>query len=112
MSSGQKCVLGLALLFLVWAATGLRGQAQSPAQVGLSSPLPVFVTNAPMLPEGFTPGSRWRFSTWTIPSVMTWTATVNRTSGGWAHLTVRGDDGTTVSRWYYLPAMEGSWEQQ
>lgn len=111
-TASQKCALGVAFLLLVAVAVGQRGQAQSPVQVGLTSPLPVYVTNTPPLPEGFSPGSRWKFSTWTMPSVLTWTATVNKTSGAWAHLTVRGEDGSTASRWYYLPAMEGSWEQQ
>jgi hypothetical protein len=112
LTASHKCALGVALLLLVAAAVGQHGQAQAPAQVGIASPLPVYVTNTPSLPDGFTPGSRWKFSTWTMPSVLSWTATVNRTSGGWAHLTVNASDGATVSRWYYLPAMEGSWEQQ
>jgi hypothetical protein len=89
-------------------------QAQSHAQIGTNSPLPVFVTNpfsAMPLPDGFVQGSRWRFTTWTVPSVITWTATVNKTSGAWANLTITGDDGSTQTRWYYLPGMPGSWEQ-
>lgn len=90
-------------------------QAQSTAQIGANSPLPVFVTN-PMstvqLPEGFVQGSRWRFTTWTVPSVITWTATVNKTSGAWAHLTIVAEDRSTHTRWYYLPGMPGSWERQ
>ena len=89
-----------------------RTQAQSTAQIGAGTPLPVFVTNTPALPEGFVQGSRWRFTTWTTPSVLTWTATVNKTSGPWANLTVRYEDGATSSRWYYIPGMPGSWDQQ
>jgi hypothetical protein len=111
LTASQKCALA-GFLLLIASAIGQHSHAQSPAQVGIASPLPVYVTNTPALPEGFTPGSRWKFSTWTMPSVLTWTATVNKTSGAWAHLTVRGDNGTSTSRWYYLPAMEGSWEQQ
>src|SRR5688572_490254 len=85
---------------------------QPTAQIGTSSPLPVFVTNTPPLPEGFVQGSRWRFTTWTTPSVLTWSATVNKTSGPWANLTVRYEDGATSSRWYYIPGMPGSWDQQ
>ncbi len=112
LTTGQKCALSIAFLLLIAAVVGQRGQAQSPVQVGIASPLPVYVTNAPALPDGFAPGTRWKFSTWTMPSVLSWTATVNRTSGAWAHLTVRGEDGSSASRWYYLPAMEGSWEPQ
>jgi hypothetical protein len=103
-------LLALGLLGVILQAQ--RGQAQATAQIGNTSPLPVFVTNTPPLPEGFTAGSRWRFITWTVPSVITWVATVNSTSGPWAHLTVRTEDGNTSSRWYYVPAMPGSWEKQ
>jgi hypothetical protein len=92
-----------------------RVLAQSHAQIGTNSPLPVYVTNPPgqaTLPEGFVPRSRWKFTTWTMPSVLTWTAVVNRTSGPWANLTLTNDDGTTATRWYYIPAMPGSWEPQ
>jgi len=107
----------MALALLMLALFGIislvqRSQAQSTAQIGTASPLPVFVTNTPALPEGFAAGSSWRFTTWTIPTVITWVATVNNTSGPWAHLTVRSEDGTTSSRWYYVPAMPGSWEKQ
>jgi hypothetical protein len=88
-------------------------QAQSHAQIGTSTPLPVYVTNqADRLPEGFTQGSRWRFTTWTAPSVFTWTAAVNSTSGAWANLTITHEDRTSSTRWYYVPAMPGSWERQ
>ena len=102
----------VAICVVVWVQVV---QAQSHAQIGTNSPLPVFVTNqpvAPLLPEGFAPGSRWRFTTWTTPSVLTWTATVNKTAGPWANLTVAVDDRTTTTRWYYVPAMPGSWEKQ
>jgi hypothetical protein len=90
-------------------------QAQAPAQIGTNAPLPVYVTNpiVPVaLPEGFVQGSQWRFTTWTVPSVITWTATVNKTSGGWANLTIVAEDRSTHTRWYYLPGMPGSWERQ
>lgn len=109
----RKLILTVTALTMFAAAfAAQRSQAQSPAQIGSSSPLAVFVTNTPALPEGFTAGSRWRFTTWTAPSVITWTANVNKTSGPWAHLTVRTDDGNTTARWYYVPAMPGSWEHQ
>lgn len=101
------------LLVMACAATWVhRVQAQSYAQVGIGSPLPVFVTNPDRLPEGFVANSRWRFTTWTIPTVVTWTAAVNKTSGGWANLTISGTDQITTTRWYYVPAMPGSWERQ
>ncbi|HYI95755.1 MAG TPA: hypothetical protein VEX68_19600 [Bryobacteraceae bacterium] len=107
--------IGIALLMLALfgvISQAQRSQAQSTAQIGTGSPLPVFVTNTPALPEGFASGSSWRFTTWTVPSTITWVATVNNTSGPWAHLTVRTEDGNTSSRWYYVPAMPGSWEKQ
>ena len=106
-------VLMLIVVVLFGAITqAQRGVAQSTAQIGATSPLPVYVTNVALLPDGFLPGSRWRFTTYTTPSVFTWTATVNRTSGQWASLTVRTEDGNTSSRWYYIPAMPGSWQQE
>jgi hypothetical protein len=81
------------------------------AQVGAGSPLPVYVVNDPTeLPEGFTPGTSWRFTTWTTPSTLTFTATVQRTEGGWALLALNGDSST--SRWYYIPHMPGAWQSQ
>jgi hypothetical protein len=111
-------VLGIGLLgtFAIYVTVRTeRVLAQSHAQIGTNSPLPVYVTNPPgeaTLPEGFVPRSRWKFTTWTSPSVLTWTAEVNRTSGPWASLTITNDDGTTATRWYYIPAMPGSWERQ
>jgi hypothetical protein len=103
------------VLIALWAAFRAGSvQAQSYAQIGANSPLPVFVTNTlgqPALPEGFGAGSRWKFTTWTTPSVITWTASVNKTSGAWANLTIT-DERTTTTRWYYVPAMPGSWEAQ
>ena len=83
------------------------------AQVGPGSPLPVYVVNAtpPVLPEGFTPGTSWKFTTWTIPSTLTFTATVQKTEGGWAFLTINTDSPTS-SRWYFIPQMPGAWELQ
>lgn len=113
--AGPRVVIALtisAICATIWAD---RVGAQSPAQIGTNSPLPVFVTNPPgalMLPEGFVAGSQWRFTTWTMPSVLTWTATVNRTNGPWAQLTITTEDRATSTRWYYVPAMPGSWERQ
>jgi len=83
------------------------------AQVGVASPLPVYVTNDPpsAVPDGFVPGSTWKFTTWTIPSTLTFTATVKAVQGGWAELNVSTDPPTTA-KWYYLPIMPGVWEQQ
>jgi hypothetical protein len=90
-----------------------QSQSNSHAQIATNSPLPVYVTNLEgRLPDGFVAGSNWRFTTWTVPTVLTWTATVNRTSGAWAYLTITGDDRITTRRWYYVPAMPGSWERQ
>jgi hypothetical protein len=83
------------------------------AQVGALAPLPVYVVNDPpsLLPEGFTPGSSWKFTTWTVPSTLTFTATVQKTEGGWAALTMTTDPPTT-SKWYFIPQMPGVWERQ
>ena len=74
-----------------------RAEAPTTAHIAASSPLPVFVTNAPSLPEGFVVGSKWRFTTWTTPSVITWSATVQSISGAWAQLVVSGEGGRTSS---------------
>ncbi len=95
-------------------ATGMhttRAQDGPTAQVGINAPLPVYVTNEPVLPTGFTAGSSWRFTTWTAPSVITWVGRVQRVSGPWAQITVSLDNQTNT-RWYYVPAMPGSWEKQ
>ena len=83
------------------------------AQVGAGSPLPVYVVNdqPPTLPDGFVAGSSWKFTTWTTPSTLTFTASVQKTEGGWALLTLT-TDAQTRSSWYYIPYMPGAWEQQ
>jgi hypothetical protein len=83
------------------------------ASVGSGSPLPVYMVNdpAPLVPEGFLPGSTWKFTTWTTPNMLTFTATVQKVEGGWAYLAVTSDN-ATASRWYYLPLMPGAWEMQ
>jgi hypothetical protein len=117
LSSAVRVRIAVATV-VVAAAVGIcvqYVQAQSHAQIGTNSPLPVFVTNPQpvgALPEGFVPGSRWKFTTWTTPSVLTWSATVMKVSGAWANLRVSAEDGTTTMRWYYVPAMPGSWEPQ
>lgn len=111
-NAGVRIAIAVVVIVGCFAAWVRHADAQSHAQIGTNSPLPVYVTNplaAMALPEGFTPGSKWRFTTWTMPSVITWTATVNKTSGGWVNLTIVAD-GVTSTRWYYLAAMPGSWE--
>jgi hypothetical protein len=109
----RVAVLSLVLMTVALFSSTAPTQAQSTAQIATNSPLPVFVTNNTMqLPEGFVPGTHWRFTTWTTPSVFTWMTTVNKTSGPWANLTVRNEDGTSSSRWYYVPGMPGSWDRQ
>ena len=111
--ANSRLAIGLLLVAICIATWVNRVHAQSHAQIGTSSPLPVYVTNtAERLPDGFAAGSRWRFTTWTVPTALTWIATVNRTSGGWANMTITGDDRVTTTRWYYVPAMPGSWERQ
>jgi len=102
--------------FLLRPAT-IRAQHNAPpaslAQVGAAAPLPVYVTNEPptVVPDGFVPGSTWKFTTWTIPSTLTFTATVRQVVNGWADLNLSTDPQTT-DKWYYIPYMPGVWEKQ
>jgi hypothetical protein len=107
------CML-LAVAVLLCTAQTYSSQPQSTAQIGQSTPLPVFVTNEgnSLLPEGFIPGSHWRFTSWSAPSTTSWIGTVQATTGPWANLTIRTQDGTTTTRWYNVPAMPGGWEKQ
>ena len=103
----QHVVLIL-LAVLVISVNGQRPPIPAVAQVGAGNPLPVYVVNdlQPALPVGFIPGSSWKFTTWTQPSTLTFTATVQKTEGGWAFLALNGDAAT--SRWYYIPQMPGA----
>jgi hypothetical protein len=109
-------ILFAVLLVLVLVKPGrIQAQRNAPpptASVGSGSPLPVYMVNEPppVLPEGFLPGSAWKFTTWTTPSTLSFTATVQKTEGGWAFLTVNSD--APATRWYYIPLMPGGWEQQ
>lgn len=120
--SNRRALLSLAAVAAVltgvfvqpWKVHAQRnGPPASLAQVGVASPLPVYVTNEPeaTLPAEFVPGSVWKFTTWTLPSTLTFTATVQKTEGGWAQLTLSTDPPTT-SKWYYIPYMPGVWEKQ
>ena len=105
-----------ALITLLVNPEKTRAQPKGPqatAEVGVGTPLPVYVVNEPpaQLPAGFTPGSSWRFTTWTIPSTLTFTATVQRVEGGWAYLTINTET-PAATRWYYIPQMPGAWEPQ
>jgi hypothetical protein len=109
---GLVLLVGLA----VWLIRpgNVHAQRDSPAAValvGAAAPLPVFVMNglAPGLPEGFVAGTSWRFTTWTVPSNLSFVVTVQKTLGGWAFLKTSADE---KPRWYYVPQMPGSWEQQ
>jgi hypothetical protein len=116
-SPRQLAVILLAMLLIaVFLKPGnIHAQRAAPvvAQVGASSPLPVYVVNElpPLLPEGFTEGTSWKFSTSTYPSTLTYTFSVQKAQGGWALLTVTGTSPATP-RWYYIPQMAGTWEQQ
>jgi len=109
-------LLAVLLLSVLLRPGKIHAQRNSPpavAQVGPGSPLPVFVVNdlPPVLPDGFIPGSSWKFTTWTVPSTLSFTATVKQTEGGWALLTLSTDPPAT-SRWYFIPQMPGAWEMQ
>lgn len=90
-----------------------RNPNQPVAQIGLGAPLPVYVVNdqPTALPDGFVAGSSWEFTTWTTPSTLSFTATVQKTAGGWALLSVTSG-GQTKASWYYIPHMPGAWEMQ
>lgn len=120
--SARQCIvmltaLGIVLTAMLLRPVAIRAQRNAPpaslAQVGVNAPLPVYVTNEPPLrvPDGFVPGSSWKFTTWTIPSTLTFTATVKQVEGGWASLTLSTDPPTT-EKWYYIPYMPGAWEKQ
>lgn len=111
---GGLIVLALLLITVLLQPGKIHAQRTPPpvAQVGPGSPLPVYVTNdVPPLPDGFTPGTQWKFTTWTLPSSLTFTATVQRTEGSWALLTLNTDAAHTP-KWYYIPMMPGAWEPQ
>ena len=116
--SGQQVLLivfAALLIALLLKPEKIRAQpkaAPATAEVGVGSPLPVYVVNElpPTLPDGFVPGSSWKFTTWTLPSTLTFTATVQKTEGGWAYLTLSTDTGSP--KWYYIPQMPGAWEPQ
>lgn len=112
-------LLAAAILFIAVLLKPGKIQAQrnpvpaGVAQVGAGNPLPVYVVNdlPPLLPDGFVPGSSWKFTTWTVPSTLSFTATVKQVEGGWAQLTLSTDPPTT-SKWYFIPQMPGVWEAQ
>jgi len=109
-------ISALALAALLIAPEKTHAQQKAPpatANVGVTSPLAVYMVNEPpgLLPEGFEPGTSWKFSTWTTPSSLTFTATVQKTEGGWAYLLVKSDT-PAAARWYYIPQMPGAWEPQ
>jgi hypothetical protein len=116
--SGQQVLLivfAVLLIALLLKPEKMRAQPKTVpavAEVGVGSPLPVYVVNdpPPALPDGFVPGTAWKFTTWTVPSTITFTATVQKTEGGWAYLSLSTDAGS--SRWYYIPQMPGAWEPQ
>jgi len=102
---------GLGLLAVLALFGAQRGGSQQMAAVGVATPLPVYVMNEPPMPDDFVPGSTWQFTTWSTPNALTWSAHVERVSGGWALLTVNGPNRTTAG-WYYIPQMPGWWEKR
>jgi hypothetical protein len=117
ISTQQATLILLAglLIFVLLKPGQIHAQRPVPAvaQVGVASPLPVYMVNEPepALPVGFIAGSSWKFTTWTLPSTLTFTATVQKTEGGWAFLALNGDP-ATAPRWYFIPLMPGAWEPQ
>ena len=101
----------VAILAVYGAQRSNTPSAQQVAQGGVGSPLPVYVVNEPSIPDDFVPGSTWRFTTWTVPNSMTFSARVDKVSGSWAYLTVQESEQST-SGWYYLPQMPGLWQKQ
>jgi hypothetical protein len=105
--------LVIALLLKPVKVQAQRNPPMPVAQVSAGSPLPVYVVNdqRPSLPEGFVAGSSWKFTTWTTPSTLTFTATVQKTDGGWALLALN-NSADAKPNWYYVPHMPGAWEPQ
>jgi hypothetical protein len=104
-------VLLAAGLFVRSGAVHAQKPAPTVAQVGTGSPLPVYVVNdLSELPDGFVPGTSWKFTSWTVPSSLTFTVSVQKTEGGWALLTLSTDP-QAKPKWYYVPQMPGAWEQ-
>ncbi len=103
----------VALIFRPEHGSAQRNSPTAVAQVGAASPLPVYVVNdlRPSLPEGFVPGTSWRFTTWTVPSNLAFTVSVLKTEGGWAYLKL-SDAQATAPSWYYVPQMPGAWQLQ
>jgi hypothetical protein len=108
-------LLAMLLIAVLLKPGNIHAQRAAPAlaQVGASSPLPVYVVNdpSPLLPEGFEAGTSWKFTTSTYPSSLNFTFGVQKTDGGWALLNVSSDSPATP-KWYYIPRMAGAWEQQ
>jgi hypothetical protein len=112
--AGLILLSGLLILVLFKPAP-IAAQRKDPppvAQVGPGTPLPVYVVNdfPPALPAGFVPGTSWKFTQWTTPSALTFTATVQKTEGGWALLALSGN--AAAPQWYFVPQMPGGWEPQ
>jgi hypothetical protein len=108
-------LLSAALIFFLFKPVTIQAQRKDPppvAQVGVGTPLPVYVVNdvQPTLPDGFLPGTTWKFTQWTTPSALTFTATVQRTEGGWALLALAGNP--APPQWYFVPMMPGAWQSQ
>lgn len=109
-------VLSALVIGLLLKPAKIEAQRNPPipvAQVSAGSPLPVYVVNdqRPLLPQGFIAGSSWKFTTWTTPSTLTFTANVQKVDGGWALLALSSAaDGKP--NWYYVPYMPGAWEPQ
>jgi len=102
---------GLGLLAVLALFGAQRGGSQQMATVGMTTPLPVYVMNEAAMPDDFVPGSVWQFTTWSTPNALTWSARVEKVSGGWALLSVNGPNRTTAG-WYYIPQMPGWWERR
>jgi hypothetical protein len=117
--AAKQCILLLCTVLIAvrlggpQPVTAQRAAAPPLAQVGPGTPLPVYVVNEepPLLPEGFVPGTLWTFTTWTIPSTLSFTATVEKVSGGWARLKLQ-TEASGKSKWYFIPEMPGVWEPQ
>jgi hypothetical protein len=109
-------VLFALIVALLLKPAKIQAQRNPPipvAQVSAGTPLPVYVVNdqRPLLPEGFLAGSSWKFTTWTTPSTLTFTATVQKIDGGWALLSL-SSSADAKPNWYYVPYMPGAWEPQ
>jgi hypothetical protein len=100
---GLLLVIGAVAILSAYGAQ--RASAPPPQQVAPAGP-----GSGQPTPDGFVPGSKWEFTTWTLPA-RAWLVQVERVSGGWAYLRVEGNGQPPEPAWYNVPQMPGRWRK-